>query len=530
MRRWNGWGEEEIVYPVPKEAREFLATELGVGVPAPSIRAEEIPIAPSRSPNHPLVVDDPKVRLLHARGQSFADLAALRFGKVPNVPDGVGFPANKLEIEELLEWAKGFDFQVIPYGGGTSVTGGVNPVENGKPVLTLSLERMQALLELDQKSHLARFEAGVQGPWLEAQLRAKGFTLGHFPQSFAFSSLGGWIVTHSSGQESLGYGRIAEMFQGGVMITPSGRLEVSPHPASAAGMELKHAILGSEGCLGVLSQASVRVRPIPERQSFVGALLPGFEEGCEAVREIAQARIPLCMLRLSDVPETRVSFLLAHLGRLGGLADKALGFAMPEGKRRCLLLYGASGKRQDVAGAIQRAAFVVRGHKGLGLGRIPGKSWQKNRFQLPYLRNTLWDLGYGVDTLETATSYAKLLPAYNAVIKAILGSLSDEKERVYAMAHVSHVYETGASLYFTFFFRLAGGFAETHDRWVAIKHAAIRAILEQNATLSHHHGVGTDHLPFFAQEKGETGLSMLRSLKKTLDPTAMLNPGKLFSP
>jgi alkyldihydroxyacetonephosphate synthase len=529
MRRWNGWGEEDVVYPLPKEALGFLVAELGESAPAPSVPAEGVPVPLPRLPDHPGVVYDPKARLVHARGQSFADLAALRFGKVHNVPDGVAFPVCSSDIEELLEWARGADAQVIPYGGGTSVTGGVNPVENGKPVLTLSLERMQALLELDQKSHLASFEAGVQGPWLEAQLRANGFTLGHFPQSFAYSSLGGWVVTHSSGQESLGYGRIADMFQGGRMITPAGRLDLPPHPASAAGAELKYVVLGSEGCFGVLTEAVVRVRPLPEEQTFVGALLPGFEAGLEAVRELIQARVPLCMLRLSDAFETRVSFLLANLGRFGGLANRALRFRMPKGEQRCLLLYGAAGRRSDVAKALQEAAAVVRTHKGIGLGRVPGKSWQKSRFRLPYLRNALWEVGYGVDTLETATAYSKLLPTYRAVMKAMQGALATDNGRVYAMAHLSHGYETGASLYFTFFFRLANGFEETLACWRTIKHASIQAILGQKATLTHHHGVGSDHLSYMTEEKGEAGLSLLRSLKATLDPTGMLNPGKLLA-
>jgi alkyldihydroxyacetonephosphate synthase len=474
------------------------------------------------------MVFDPKVRLMHARGQSFGDLAAFRFGKVPLIPDGVAFPRTEADIEELLQWAGGIEAQVVPYGGGTSVTGGVTPIDNGRPVITISLEGMSSLIELDEKSHMACFEAGVQGPWLEAQLRAKGFTLGHFPQSFAYSSLGGWIVTHSSGQESLGYGRIADMFQGGRLIAPKGSLEVLPHPASAAGPELKHLVLGSEGCLGILTEATVKVRPLPKKQLFLGAMLPGFKEGVRMVQAISQARLPLCMLRLSDEPETRVSLVLANLGRLRGLAEGVLRFLMPKGQGQCLLLYGAAGEPKEIAAPLNEAARVIRSHKGLPLGRIPGISWQKNRFKLPYLRNTLWDLGYGVDTLETATSYSRLLPTYRAVMKAFLGSLAKENERVYAMAHLSHTYETGASLYFTFFFRLAKTLEDSLDRWLKIKHSALRAIVDQRATLSHHHGVGLDHLPFLGQEKGPTGLLLLRALKGALDPQGLLNPGKLI--
>lgn len=528
MRRFNGWGEEDTEYPVSKEALEFLVTELGESSPSVSVPAEGIPVPFPRVPDHPLMAYDARVRLMHARGQSFPDLAALRFGEVPLIPDGVAYPRTEADIEELLQWASGLEAQIVPYGGGTSVTGGITPIDNGRPMITLSLEKMSSLIELDEKSRLARFEAGVQGPWLEAQLRARGFILGHFPQSFAYSSLGGWIVTHSSGQESLGYGRITDMFQGGRLIAPKGRLEMIPYPASAAGPELKHVVVGSEGCLGILSEAIVRVRPLPKKQAFLGAMIPGFEEGIRMVQEISQACLPLCMLRLSDEPETKVSLVLANLGRFQGLAEGVLRFLMPKEKGRCLLLYGAAGGTKDIATPLKETARIIRSHKGRVLGRIPGISWQKNRFKLPYLRNTLWDLGYGVDTLETATSYARLLPTYTAVMKAFLASLREENERVYAMAHISHTYETGASLYFTFFFRLAKSLEETQARWLKIKHSALQAIVKQRATITHHHGVGSDHIPFLGQEKGPTGLLILRSLKDALDPKGLLNPGKLI--
>ena len=527
MQRWNGWGEEDIYYNLPIKALSYLSKKLGPGIYKKSIQIQDISLPSSKLPDSPLIVKDPKVRLRYSHGQSFPDLVALRYGAFGLFSDGVAFPKNEEGIEDIFGFAKGINAQAIPFGGGTSVTGGVNPFPDRRPVLTVSLERMSRLLELDEKSLLATFEAGVRGPWLEAQLRAHGFTLGHFPQSFEYSSLGGWIATRSAGQQSLGYGRIEDLFAGGLVMTPSGNINLLPFPASAAGPDIRQIILGSEGRFGIVSSAIIRIQPLPEKESFFGMIFPTFRQGIEAVRHMVQEHIPLSMIRLSNQEETNISFMLSSSPYLTGLLEKALAlFGLKE--QKCMLLLAATGKKDTIQLAKAQSRAITKNERGIFLGSIPGKEWKKNRFRLAYLRNTLWDEGYAVDTLETATTWSKLLPTAKAIIKAIETALESENEYVLGMVHVSHVYQTGASLYFTFFFRLVPSADETIKRWQAIKEAASKMILRHNATISHHHGIGIDHKPYMQTEKGKTGMMLMSALQKALDPGNFLNPGKLF--
>src|SRR3712207_1114171 len=315
MRRWNGWGEESVRYELPRHAEAYLAERLGSGKPHRDIRLEEISSPAPRLPEHPLVSRERLDRILYGRGQSFPDLVALRTGKVDAFPDGVAFPGTEEEVADLLSYARRVGARVIPRGGGTSVVGGVNPQQGDEPVLALSLERMWRLKDLDEKGLLATFGSGVRGPWLEAQLRRFGYTLGHYPQSFEYSTLGGWIATRSSGQFALGYGRIERLFAGGRLETPSGALDLPPVPASAAGPDLRELVLGSEGRLGILTRATVRAGPLPERQELAAVFFPGWASGLAAVRAMVQARLPLLLLRLSDAAETAASLALAgHAG------------------------------------------------------------------------------------------------------------------------------------------------------------------------------------------------------------------------
>ncbi|MFZ5591593.1 MAG: FAD-binding oxidoreductase [Bacillota bacterium] len=305
VRRWNGWGEEEINLPLPAGALELLKQLLGPGTPPLDARLDDVlaTLPPGRLPHHSLVVTDPEIRLRHSRGQSLPDWIELRSGRVGRVPDGVAFPVSSDEVRQLLGYAQKHGISVIPYGGGTSVVGHLTPVGDA-PVLVLALSRMDRLLDLDEQSHLATFQAGVSGPRLEEQLAERGYTLGHYPQSFEYSTLGGWVATRSSGQQSLGYGRIERLFAGGRLETPCGTLFMPPLPASAAGPDLKELVLGSEGRCGVLTEVTVRVRRRPGREYFGGCLLPGLDAGIAAVQELVRQRLPLVMLRLSDPQET----------------------------------------------------------------------------------------------------------------------------------------------------------------------------------------------------------------------------------
>ncbi|MCB0033673.1 MAG: FAD-binding oxidoreductase, partial [Anaerolineales bacterium] len=265
MKRWNGWGDTNVEATLPESAVAYLHDLVGEAEPlADAPLADVVATVPeSRLPEHPLLNRAPEVRVKYARGQSWPDWIAMRYGQMGVFPDGVAFPQTDMEVQMLLQLARDRDLKVIPYGGGTSVVGHVNPEPSARPVLTISMERLNRLRRFDSNSHLATFDAGVSGPNLEAQLRAKGFTLGHFPQSFEYSTLGGWIVTRSSGQQSRGYGRIEDLFAGGKLMAPAGDLIMPPLPASAAGPDLRQLVLGSEGRLGIITEATVRISPLP---------------------------------------------------------------------------------------------------------------------------------------------------------------------------------------------------------------------------------------------------------------------------
>ncbi|MGB8981537.1 MAG: FAD-binding oxidoreductase, partial [Anaerolineales bacterium] len=462
----------------------------------------------------------------HARGQSRPDWVDLRYGRVAAFPDGVAFPQTDEDGRDLLAYARDAGAQVIPYGGGTSVVGHINPVKSDAPVLTLSLERMTRLLDLDETSCLATFQAGVSGPALEKQLKARGYTLGHFPQSFEYSTLGGWIATRSSGQQSYHYGRIEGLFAGGTVETPRGRLEIKPVPASAAGPDVREMLLGSEGRLGVITQAKVRVRRLPEAESFFGVFFPSWEQGSDAVREIVQNELPVSMLRLSSPLETETTLILSGKSWVG-IADRGLR-TIGYGDVRCLMIFGVTGSRRSFHRTRRDVGALCRKHGGLFVGTVVGHTWEKSRFLTPYLRNTLWEKGIAIDTLETALPWAQVHEASSAIPRAIVEAMSRRNEKVLAFAHLSHVYHDGASIYTTYLFRRTPDPDELLARWQDMKHQASLTLQKYGGTISHQHGVGTDHLPYLPAEKGALGIDALQAVCTSFDPDGMMNPGKLL--
>jgi alkyldihydroxyacetonephosphate synthase len=530
IKRWNGWGDEKIHYPLPDSAALYLAGQVGAGA-----RLEDVSLSQAlagvgtpRLPQHSLVSTDPEERLRHARGQSLPDWIALRSGQIGVFPDGVAYPASDEEVRSLLEYARLAGVKIIPFGGGTSVVGHINPLPGDAPILTMDLSRLNRLLELDETSLLATFEAGVCGPALEKELNARGLTLGHFPQSFELSTLGGWIVTRSSGQQSYHYGRIETMFAGGHVETPSGAMDLPVFPASAAGPDLKQFILGSEGRLGVVTRAAVRVRPFPQIEAFYGVFFHDWEQGSAAVREIAQAGIGVSMLRLSNPLETSTTLALAGKDTLIKWAERGLR-AAGFGDERSLLIFGVTGTRRQAMQARLESLEIIRAHGGLMTGSTIGKMWEKSRFYSPYLRNTLWKAGYALDTLETAVPWANVMATALEIQKVIQEGLANIDERVLVFAHLSHVYNDGASLYITYLYRRAKDPEETLRRWQALKGAASRVIVSHGGTISHQHGVGLDHAAYLAAEKGPLGMQALGTLIKRFDPEETLNPGKLLN-
>lgn len=527
MRRWNGWGDDQIDYHVAPSAQQWIAGILGAAQPTKATPlAEVIKMVPaSRLPIHAMISTDAEDRVRHAVGQSFPDWVAMRCGTIPAFPDGIAYPESDDDIQALYQYARQHGVKLIPYGGGTSVVGHINPPRMDAPILTVDLSRFNKLHHIDLKTQLATLGAGLKGPEVERLLKGHGYTLGHFPQSWELSTLGGWIVTRSSGQQSLHYGRIENLFAGGRVIMPNGTLDLPPLPASAAGPDLRQVILGSEGRMGIVTQATVRISPLPEAEYFHGFFFRTWEEGVQAVRSIAQARLPLSMLRLSNAAETEANLSLAgHEQAVGWLHQgmEKLGYARGS---KCMLLMGATGARKRIATARNEAGAIARQFGGQYLGTYFGAQWAKKRFLTPYLRNTLWDLGYAVDTLETSVTWDQIIPATQAIINAI--ETSGTGEKVHAFAHLSHVYETGASIYVTYLFRVLPEADQMLAAWQRMKDAASRALIAHGGTISHQHGVGLDHMPYLEAEKGAMGMDMLRNMIQHADPEGMLNPGKL---
>ena len=526
MRRWNGWGDENVRVEIPQGALEYLRELIGPGDPPTEASFESVTntVPASRLPQHPLVDVSPATRVLHARGQSLPDWFALRFGRLGRIPDGVAFPESSEDVRDLLEFARACDARLIPYGGGTSVAGHLDVPDGEDPVLTVSLARMRGLLNLDPVARLATFAAGVAGPDLEAQLRPHGFTLGHFPQSFEYSTLGGWIVTRSSGQQSLYYGRIEAMLAGARVETPVGTLQIPTVPASAAGIDLREMVMGSEGRLGFVTEASVRVRALPEHESFHGIFFPDWTRAEKAVRTMAQAGLGLSMLRLSNAMETLTTLKLAGDGSSVRWLERYLEMRGIRDEK-CLLMAGVTGERTACAGALRAAREIARRNGGAYIGRRLGDRWQRNRFAGVYFRNAMWEHGYAIDTAETAVDWPRVGAMVRGLEAAARGAFGDVP--IHAYTHLSHVYAEGSSVYSTFIFPIAATYEDNMARWTRLKCALSETIVANGGTISHQHGVGLDHKPYLAAEKGELGIDAMRALFASFDPSGNMNPGKL---
>jgi len=528
MRRWNGWGDDTVLYPLAQNAYLYLAEKLGEATPLPEATLDEVllRVPPSRLPDHPLVTTCPEERVRHSRGQSLPDWLAFKSGDIDSFPDGIAYPSTTDEVQSLLSYADKAGAIVIPYGGGTSVVGHITPGKGERPILTVDMSRMNRLLSLDETSQIATFCVGVAGPDLEAQLRAKGYTLGHFPQSFEFSTLGGWITTRSSGQQSLRYGRIEQLFAGGLLVSPVNTLTIPAFPASAAGPDLREFILGSEGRLGILTEAKVRITPLPERERFHIVFFPHWQTALDSVREAVQEGITLSMLRLGSAPETETQLVLAGHERIIGLLERLLGWR-GVGGHKCMLIFGVTGTRAHYRTALRRALHVFRSGRGIHTGTYGGRKWAKSRFLTAYLRNTLWDEGYAVDTLETATDWQNVNRMVEGIESALRGVLEKEGECIHVFTHLSHLYPQGSSIYTTVIFRTAKTYKETLKRWKRLKTAASKAIVKNRGTISHQHGVGIDHAPYLTAEKGRLGIAAIKTMCEKFDPHGIMNPGKL---
>jgi alkyldihydroxyacetonephosphate synthase len=534
---WNGWGDPARAGDLPKGVTRLLERELGVGaaVTRPSVPLEAVAVPESRLPaavrdrlagllGSEAVLDDRDSRIRHAGGRSYPDLVRLRAGDASHAPDAVVRPGSHDEVREVLRVCTEAGVAVVPFGGGTSVVGGVEPLRGRfEAVVTLDLSRMDRLVALDPVARVARFEPGLRGAEAEALLAARGHTLGHFPQSFEYATVGGFVATRSAGQASTGYGRSDDLVEGVRCATPVGDLDLGRAPASAAGPDLLELVVGSEGTLGVLTEVALRVRRAPEARRYEGWALPSWEAGQAAFRAVAQDGPLPDIARLSDADETRIAIAQAS-GAKGAVLQ---GLLAVRGRRRgCLAILGYEGADADVRHRRRAVARVLRSHGGRALGQAVGRSWEHGRYHGPYLRDPLMDRGVLVETLETAADWSRLPALYAEVRQALRSALSTGGRPPVVLCHISHLYAAGASLYFTFIAPVSRG--EELARWRAAKDAAGAAITGVGATITHHHAVGRDHLPWMEAEVGVLGVAALRAVKERLDPAGIMNPGKLL--
>jgi alkyldihydroxyacetonephosphate synthase len=512
------WGDPAQATELPDSARGLIELAFGrsetpaaadVVVPASAL-SDDLVASLREVVGAEHVLTDDATRRLRTRGKSTPDLLRARAGDLGDAPDAVVRPGSHEDVAAVLAWAVAHHVAVVPFGGGTSVTGGLAARRDGfAGLVSLDLVRMKRLVSVDEESMTAVLEPGLRGPEAEALLAEHGMVLGHYPQSFEFATIGGFAATRSSGQSSAGYGRFDALVVGLRVATPRGELRLGSAPANAAGPDLRQLFLGSEGAFGVITEVTVRVRRLPEVKIYEGWRWGSFAAGADAMRTLAQrGRLPT-VLRLSDEAETAIN--LARPDEIGGQAAGG-----------CLMIVGYEGTPAAVEGERAAVTALLAGLGGTPAGEGPGESWADGRFRAPYLRDALLDVGVLVETLETATFWSKRQALYDGVKAALETALG---EGTLVLCHISHVYETGCSLYFTV---AAKEDADPLAQWLAAKAAASEAIVSAGATITHHHAVGTDHKPWLFHEIGDLGVSVLRAVKADLDPTGLLNPGVLI--
>ncbi len=532
------WGVAAHPVEISPAARALLAERLGQAESRPAVPIADVAPPPSRLSEQSraalaAVVGDqhvattPAARLRHSGGASLTDYVAARDGRIVAAPDAVVSPATHDEVLELLAVCVEHDIAVVPFGGGTSVVGGVAPETGGRPaVVSLALDRMADLIAVDEVSLTATVQPGMTGPILERLLEARGLMWGHLPQSWERATIGGYVATRSAGQASTGYGRSDESVEAVTVATPQGTIRLGRAPSTAAGPDLRQLFIGSEGVLGIVTEVKLRVRRQPHHRHYEGVIFPDFARGTAAFRALAQAGLTATVMRLSDASETEVTMAMSGpQGRTKAVLGRYLALRGVQGDG-CLAILGWEGVSPKATRARREAAWVALKRFGaVGLGGGVGESWRRHRFEGPFLRDTLLDEGYIAETLETAAEWSRLPELHRAVGLALHAELSREGNGAVVFCHVSHVYGTGASLYFT---AIAPAQPDRAEQWRPAKRAASEAIMAHGGTITHHHAVGIDHRPWLVEEVGDLGVRVLRAVKDAVDPAGIVNPGKLI--
>ena len=548
--KWWGWGDEDVAFTHEDkpDLGPFLQRHLEIDVDrasSPRVAFDDLRIPEPRVPGElhaaleaavgaEYVSTDSLDRLVHARGKSLRDLVRHRRGEIGRLADVVVRPADEDAVAVVLRAAIDADAVLIPFGGGSNISGSLEPPEaDERTIVSVDLGRMDRVLAIDETARLARVQSGVFGPHLEEQLNARGWTLGHFPDSFAHSTLGGWIATRSSGMQSDKYGDVADLTRAVRVVMPSGLLATRPVPATSTGPSVREMILGSEGRLGILTEATVHVHRVPVRRTILGYLLPTWAAGLAATHDIAAGEASATVTRVSDANETLFSFATK---KASSPLDRVKSRALAEFLRRrrdfdldamCLAFIGYEGSERHVRTQRRLAGRIVARHGGLCIGSGPGALYDQKKFDTPYIRDYLLDRGALADVSETAAPWSLLPTVYDNVMGAAQAAFRSLGVPGYIMCHLSHSYHSGACLYFTFAFKPSGS-RDPLAEYDIVKSAIQQTFVDSGATLSHHHAVGTEHARWLEQDISRPGVAMLRALFDGVDPGDNLNPGKLI--
>jgi len=547
--KWWGWGDEGVAFTHADkpELGPFLQRVLGLDVdrtPEPPVAFADLDVA------EPSLADELRGeleaavgaahvstealdRVVHARGKSLRDLVRHRTGELGRVPDVVVRPGDEEAVVAVVRAALEADAVVIAFGGGTNISGSLEvPADEERTVISVDLGRMDRVLAIDEEARLARVQPGVFGPALEEQLGARGWTAGHFPDSFTHSTLGGWIATRSSGMQSDKYGDITDLTRGVRVVTPAGTLVSRPVPHTSTGPSVREMVLGSEGRLGIITEATIHVHRVPERRLILGYLFPDWSRALAAMQEIAASDVAPSVTRVSDSYETRFSFATKKgSSKVDELKSKALATFLERRRdydleQMCLSFIGYEGSKWRVAAQRRLVGRIVARHGGLGIGSGPGELYDQKKFDTPYIRDFLLDRGALADVSETSAPWSALPTLYANVMAAARGAFDEVGVQGYIMCHLSHSYHAGACLYFTFGFVPVAG-QEHIEQYDVVKSAIQQAFVDSGGTLSHHHAVGTEHARWLEEDISAPGVAMLRALFDGIDPGANLNPGKI---
>ncbi|MEU0359570.1 FAD-binding oxidoreductase [Streptomyces cyaneofuscatus] len=518
VRSWWGWGTLDRALP-DAECVSLAALVPGAAesaLPVPSIASLELPTVRVGAPAalaH-LVSSAPADRAAHTYGKAFRDVVRALYGDMAAAPDLVARPREERDVVELLDWAAGADVAVVPYGAGSSVVGGVEyRAGEHSGVLSLDLSGLDRVLEIDRVSRAARIQAGVLGPDLEARLRPHGLTLRHFPQSFAFSTLGGWLATRAGGHYATLHTHIDDLVESLRVVTPSGTSESLRVPGSGAGPSHDRLFLGSEGTLGIITEAWMRLQDRPSHKASASVVFERFHDAVEAVRAVAQSGLHPANCRLLDPGEAALSGVAAGGGSV--------------------LVLGVESAHGPVEGRLAELVALAREHGGSpveeasGDGDSAAGTWRSAFLRMPYLRDGLARMSVISETFETACTWDRFPALYEAVhrdVGAAVRKVTGASGLI--NCRFTHVYPDGPAPYFTVI--APGRRGAEVAMWDEIKAAAMEVLGEQGATVTHHHAVGRDHRPGYDGQRPEPFALALRAAKRALDPAGILNPGVLF--